>query len=418
MPSTRQSWDNLLSARLHSPEVSHERYSLILSRVRFVSRLFAVLTILWIAVEFVCWPWPVSGMLALERVFIAGAFWLLGTYHFEARAFGACCAVLTLLMISSGLILGAQFVLAHTGAHTYQLFGTQGYLFAPIAMAAILSIFPLTTGESVLLAASLVPVSLLPITMWSGLFATTSPMAVVLLLVLVAAISAIASLSQLNFLISLVEKSATDGLTGAMTRKFGERMLETMFAISQRKDTALSVLFLDLDRFKSLNDRFGHSTGDEVLRSVVASIRAVARRQDVLVRWGGEEFVLIMPETNGVQIEGFISRLAQAGMGVAPDGVAITASMGAAERMSDKADLWSVLVEAADRRMYAAKEAGRNGYAGPSGATASGVFGSSWPIFENMEASARNSSNVKGDTASIDAAGSRKISLVKDLIEC
>ncbi len=387
-----------------------------LSRVRFVSRFFAVLTILWIAVEFVCWPWPVSGMLAVERVFIAGAFWMLGSYRFEPRALGACCAVLCLLMIPSGLILGAQFVLAHTGAHAQQLFGTQGYLLSPIALAAILSIFPLTTRESVLLAASLTPVSVLPVILWSGLFTMTSPMAVVLLLGLVAAISAIASLSQLNFLVGLVEKSATDGLTGAVTRKFGERMLEAMFAISQRKNTALSVLFIDLDRFKSLNDRFGHSSGDDVLRRAVASIRAVARRQDVLVRWGGEEFVLIMPETNGDQVQCFVSRLAEAGIGLAPDAVPVTASMGASERMSDEADGWAMLVEAADRRMYSAKEAGRNSYVGPNGATVNGLIGSPQPAVENTKRKART--HVNGDAASSGEAGSREITRIRELMRC
>jgi diguanylate cyclase (GGDEF)-like protein len=418
MPSTRQTWDNFLSARPHSPEISHERHSLVLSRVRFVSRFFCVLTILWIAVEFVCWPWPVSGALGLVRALIAGAFWILGAYRFETRALGAYGAVLALVLIPSGLILGVEFVLAHTGAHTYQLFGTQAYLFSPIALAAILSIFPLTGRESVLLAAPLIPVTVIPIMMWPELFATTSPVAVVLLLVLVAAISAIASLSQLGFLVSLVEQSATDGLTGAVTRKFGERMLETIFAISQRKNTALSVLFIDLDRFKSLNDRFGHRAGDDILRCVVASIRAVARRQDVLVRWGGEEFVLIMPETNGTEVESFINRLARTGIGLGPDAVPITASMGAAERLSDKVDGWTVLIEAADRRMYMAKEAGRNGYVGPSGIAVTRVFGSPRPGSELPGDRARNNVNVKGDLASLDRPSSQEISTIKDLVRC
>jgi diguanylate cyclase (GGDEF)-like protein len=385
MRHTGGSWDNLLSARFHSPEISHERCSLVLSRVQFVSRLFCFVTILWIGVEFVCWPWPVSGVLALLRVLIAGVFWILGTYRFEARPLGACGAVLALILIPSGLILSVEFVLAYTEAHTYQLFGTQAYLLSPIALAAILSIFPMTARETALLAAPLIPVTVLPIMMWSELFATTSPMAVVLLLGLVGGISAIASLSQLNFLVGLVEKSATDGLTGAVTRKFGERMLEIVFAMSQRKNSALSVLFIDLDRFKAVNDRYGHGTGDDVLRCVATSIRAVARHQDVLVRWGGEEFVLIMPETNGTEAESFVGRLARAGIGLAPDAVPITASIGAAERLSDKADGWTSLIEAADRRMYAAKEAGRNCYVGPSGIAVTGVIGSSRPAFENED---------------------------------
>jgi len=390
--------DNLLSARFHSPEISHERCCLVLSRVQFVSRLFCLVTILWIGVEFVCWPGPVSGVLALLRALTAGAFWILGTYRFEARPLGASGAVLALILIPSGLILGAEFVLGYTGAHTSQLFGTQAYLLSPIALAAILSIFPMTAREIALLAAPLIPVTVLPIMMWSELFATTSPLAVVLLLGLVGGISAIASLSQLNFLVGLVEKSATDGLTGAVTRKFGERMLEIVFAMSQRKNTALTILFIDLDRFKTVNDRYGHATGDDVLRCVAASIRAVARHQDVLVRWGGEEFVLIMPETNGTEAESFVGRLARAGIGLTPDAAPITASMGAAERRSDKADGWAALIETADRRLYAAKDAGRNCYVGPSGIAVTGVIGSSPPAFEN-EDRARANANAEGDLA-------------------
>jgi len=417
MPSTPQTWNIFQPARFDSPEIAHERCSLVLSRVQLVSRFFCVLTILWIGVEFVCWPWPVSGALALERVFIAGAFWILGACRLEG-ALGGYGAVSALLLIPSGLILGVELVLAQTGAHTYQPFGTQVYLLSPIALAAVLSIFPLTVRESALLAAPLIPVTALPIVIWPELFAMTSPMAVVLLVILVAGISAIASLSQFNFFVSLVERSATDGLTGAVTRKLGERMLETGFAGSQRKNTAFSVLFIDLDRFKSVNDRFGHSTGDDILRRVVASVRAVARRQDVLVRWGGEEFVLIMPDTNGTEIESFIGRLARTGIGLAPDALPITASLGAAERVSDTADGWAVLVEAADRRMYAAKEAGRNCYVGPSGMVVAGLFGSSRSASGNVEVGAGKNADPKDDLASLDRTTSKEIAPTKVLVSC
>ena len=374
---TEKNWDDVLSARSHSPEISHERYGLILSRVQFVSRFFGVLVLLWVGIEFVCWPWPVSGLLGLERILAAAAFWILGTCHFEPRANAAYRAITALLLIPSCLILGVEFMLAWTGAHIDQQFGTQAYVFSPLLLAVSLSIFPLTVRESVLLAAPMFLVTILPMIVWPELFAATSPMAIVLTLALTTAIATIASLSQLTFLVGLVRKSATDGLTGAVTRKVGERMLDAMFAVAQRGNTPFSVLFIDLDRFKSVNDRFGHGAGDEVLRDVTSSIRAVARRQDVLVRWGGEELVLIMPETSGSEVARFVNRLAVSGIGYAPDKVAITASMGAAERVSDKADGWDALIAAADRRMYAAKAAGRNCYLGPNDIPVAGVFGAS-----------------------------------------
>jgi diguanylate cyclase (GGDEF)-like protein len=412
------SWDKLLSARFHSSEVSRERYSLLLSRVQFVSRFFCVFTLLWIGMEFVFWPWPVSGALALERTLSAAAFWILGAYRFEVRARGASKALLALLLLPSGLILGAEFVLVHSGAYQYQLFGTQAYLFSPIVLAATLSIFPLTVRENLLLAVPMIPVTVFPMIVWPELFDFTSPMAVVLLLLMVAAISVIASLNQLNFLISLVEKSATDGLTGAVTRTFGEQMLETVFAISQRKGAALCLLFIDIDRFKSVNDRFGHSAGDEVLRDAAASIRSVARRQDVLVRWGGEEFVLIMPQTSSTDIESFVGRLARTGIGRTPDAVPITASIGAAERVSDEANAWADLVETADRRMYLAKEAGRNCYVGPKGITVAGVFGSPRPVSERSEDMPRKNTNADADLAAPNETVSQDNTRMKELVRC
>jgi len=383
---TEKSWDDALSARSHTPEISHERYGLIISRVQFVSRFFGVLVLLWVGVEFVCWPWPVSGLLALERVAASAAFWVLGTRRLEPRAVAAYRAVLLLLLIPSCLILAVEFVLAWSGAHLEQQFGTQAYVFAPLLLAVSLSIFPLTVRESVLLAAPMVAVTVLPMVFWPQLFAATSPMAIVLTLVLITAIATISSLSQLTFLISLVKKSATDGLTGAVTRKVGERMLDAMSAVAQRRNTPFSILFIDLDRFKSINDRFGHGAGDDVLRNVTTSIRAVARRQDVLVRWGGEELVLIMPETSGAEIAGFVNRLALGGIGRAPDHAAITASMGAAERVADKTDNWDALIAIADRRMYAAKAAGRNCYLGPNDIPVAGVFGSPRARAEELRA--------------------------------
>jgi hypothetical protein len=98
---TEGSWDDFISARLHSPEISHVRYELIVSRVQFLARLFGVVTLAWIGVEFVSWPWPVSGALAFERLLVACAFWGVGTRRFKATPWGAYAAMLTLLLIQA-----------------------------------------------------------------------------------------------------------------------------------------------------------------------------------------------------------------------------------------------------------------------------------------------------------------------------
>jgi len=124
--------------------------------------------------------------------------------------------------------------------------------------------------------------------------------------------------------------------------------------------SAMALLVLDLDHFKLVNDRFGHKAGDDVLSHVGHIFEKAFRRQDVMIRWGGEEFVVGLPGTDAAAAEMIVSRLADLGLGQRPDGTPMTASIGLVERKSDGIDRLRALIELADRRMYQAKRAGRN----------------------------------------------------------
>jgi diguanylate cyclase (GGDEF)-like protein len=120
------------------------------------------------------------------------------------------------------------------------------------------------------------------------------------------------------------------------------------------------VAFLDLDRFKAVNDGWGHDAGDRVLSDVAAHLRNGVRRQDSVIRWGGEEFVLLLPMTDKDAARLLLDRLCSDGVGRRPDGTRQTVSVGIADLEQDKVTSWAELVTLADRRMYMAKEAGRN----------------------------------------------------------
>ncbi len=128
--------------------------------------------------------------------------------------------------------------------------------------------------------------------------------------------------------------------------------------------------FLDLDFFKRINDQFGHEAGDRALISMTDSVSQHMRHGDVLARWGGEEFLLIMPGTALDQAVTAIERLRKAGFGERPEGGRVTASIGIAERRADNVTDWKQLVEMADHRMYAAKQGGRDRVVSDSGPTA------------------------------------------------
>jgi diguanylate cyclase (GGDEF)-like protein len=251
------------------------------------------------------------------------------------------------------------------------IFSTTAYFYGPFLLAAGLSILPLTGLECALLAAPIVMTVATSMLLWPEEFGPTSLSATLLRLILIVGISAIAGMSQLRFLIDLIGQSTQDGLTKALNRNFGATIIDAHYSLAVRKSRPLAVLFIDLDKFKLVNDRFGHEAGDAVLYEAARSILSTLRDQDALVRWGGEEFLVILPETDDVGAVAVIRRIASVGFGVRPDGIPITASVGLAERVGDKASNWADLVKLADERMFAAKSAGRNCYVDGRGPSAS-----------------------------------------------
>jgi diguanylate cyclase (GGDEF)-like protein len=162
----------------------------------------------------------------------------------------------------------------------------------------------------------------------------------------------------------IVERQAlVDGLTGLANRRQCETLLATELARAERFEDSLALAMADLDDFKDVNDRHGHPVGDLVLRAFADVLRDTLRDADVAGRWGGEEFVLILP---GTDVEGAV-RLAERVRGelrsraiLAPDGtpISITASFGVAAFPPLGSE--PELVAAADAALYAAKRAGKD----------------------------------------------------------
>jgi len=155
--------------------------------------------------------------------------------------------------------------------------------------------------------------------------------------------------------------SLLDPLTGAGNRRYAEISLTSRLSEKKRYHLPVGLLFVDVDRFKSVNDRFGHAVGDEVLRVVGRSLAAALRAGDFLGRWGGEEFIVLIGGLEGRRLRDAGDRLcaliAQSSVPAVP-GLEVTASIGVTEARSD--DSVESLVARADGRMYEAKRLGRN----------------------------------------------------------
>ena len=156
----------------------------------------------------------------------------------------------------------------------------------------------------------------------------------------------------------------TDPLTGALNRRgFDDRLMAELTGAA-RAGEPLSVLMLDVDHFKRYNDEFGHPEGDVALRQVAQALQACCRGSDSVSRYGGEEFALILPATDGSGAERMAERLRYAVATLAGLKQPITVSVGAATApaavMADLASLASELVASADSALYRAKERGRD----------------------------------------------------------
>ncbi len=188
--------------------------------------------------------------------------------------------------------------------------------------------------------------------------------------VTVAGLLALAALMLLTFVLARpllrafrwTEEQASeariDALTGLANRRALEEILAAEISRAQRFRHELAVVLLDLDRFKEINDSFGHAAGDVMLRAVSALLTSLARQGDTVARWGGEEFVVVLPETDAPGARRFAERLRRTIEAHPVGEMRTSASCGVATMLPD--DGVEALLGAADQGLYRAKSNGRN----------------------------------------------------------
>jgi diguanylate cyclase (GGDEF)-like protein len=158
-----------------------------------------------------------------------------------------------------------------------------------------------------------------------------------------------------------------DGLTGLFVRRYLDARMEEEIERSRRYNTPFSIIMMDVDDFKKLNDSYGHLVGDRVLRAIANVIKAQMRGVDTAARYGGEEMAVILPRTEMVGAYNLAERIREsiAELRITtdddpPKALGVTASLGIAAYPESKAVNGEDLVRKADRALYRAKKTGKN----------------------------------------------------------
>jgi len=159
----------------------------------------------------------------------------------------------------------------------------------------------------------------------------------------------------------LQRKARTDSLTKVFNRGYAEELIDIELTRIQRNNKTFCVLMVDIDYFKKVNDTLGHNAGDNLLKSLVSLFKKSLRKSDIMARWGGDEFLIILPDTSYEYAEIVSAKLVNLAHYAFKDG-AVETSVSIGSAMAEKEDTITTLVNKADEALYETKLRGRNGY--------------------------------------------------------
>lgn len=351
---------DLISTQHHTSYLTRHRLAAFVTRIRLVAVAFSILTLIWIPFDVATLSVANWQILAACRIFATVVFVLLAVVPDGQQSRASALAMLGAMLVMPLMIYGvSQFLLAGLPVQGAAAINGSLYRALPLVVLAGLCIFPLVASEGLLFA---LLIAIVVAGVQLALVGTNTIELVSTLWVLMLALGVylFACGIQLHYMMALLRQASHDPLTGALTRRSGVEILDLYFRLACDQDAPLSVLFVDADNFKSINDEFGHDAGDKVLKDIAHKLQGLLRQADAMIRWGGEEFVVILTNTpiSGAAI--VVERIIQDGLGKRPDGRPLTVSMGLAERQTDDASDWPQLIALADERMYVAKTSGKD----------------------------------------------------------
>ncbi len=350
---------DILSTQHHSQDFCETRADYVNQRLRFMLAFFALAAPAWIPIDFFTltpehFEPMMQARLGLSLLLVM--LWGLALLRPRPRS----TALLTFLTfaIPSLFYVGAVIIL-NSGTPEQPL---AGYTAMTFLIIALLGLFPSTLLFGAI-SITFILLCHIGLEHYLGTLTSKDSLNTLWMLLLISGSSLWIQSGQLLMLLKLYRESTRDPLTGLINRRVLMKRLESEMEIHKSCNATFSILICDLDRFKRINDDFGHLTGDRVLKKISRVMEAHLRETDIIARFGGEEFIAVLPglnETAAVSVAERIRHAIEAASLTAMDGRTLNFSTSIGVTQFSNGDTPETLLSRADDLLYIAKDRGRN----------------------------------------------------------
>ncbi|MDO6498583.1 GGDEF domain-containing protein [Photobacterium sanguinicancri] len=352
---------DLWSTAAHSTSFQNTRSGYLRSRITLLSVVWGLLIILWIPLDLIFLSDIQAQPIAIAR-FMLGCGLLLTAWHshHHTKLYQSQWSLIVLVIMINAFYIYCISVLdfpqAYSGAE-------YGYTLLPIIHVAILTILPLTLKESLGLLA-ITALCQIGVDVKAQRLFTPEVMAGYWLQNVLALMVIWSQQSKLYMLMRLYRQATLDPLTGIYNRRMLLQLAQKSLEACEQNQQTFSVLLFDIDKFKRVNDTWGHGAGDDVLKRFTHFIQSQIRKTDLFGRYGGEEFILFLPNCDHQAAQDIANRMLDSirslnlDINAVSTQLRITSSVGISSL--SHGDSLSSLIERADRALYECKDAGRD----------------------------------------------------------
>ncbi|MFC1503663.1 GGDEF domain-containing protein [Pseudomonadota bacterium] len=352
---------DLWSSKPHTSSFQNTRSGYLRNRTSLLSIVWGVLIILWIPFDLCFLSQDQALKITIARISLGIILLLLAKKNYEHTSLRQAQWCISALVIAFNLfyvysLMVLDFPQAFNG---YEY----GYTLLPIIHVAVLTILPLTMKESLSLLAITTLTQVL-VNLLAERLLSPENLANYWLQAVLALMVLWSQLSKLYMLMRLYRQATLDPLTGIYNRRMLLQLAQKSLVNCELKGNSFSVLLFDIDKFKRINDTWGHGAGDKVLRGFTDFMQTKIRKTDLFGRYGGEEFILFLPRCDQAMAHKISERMLDSirkldfPIGLDDTHLSITTCIGISTYSPD--DTLSSMLERADRALYECKKSGRD----------------------------------------------------------